>query len=321
MQPTNRNLAQVLVAMYGAKSPATRARAENMIFDEQIDPARQGPYEADFAPPLPDYRSFHAAHKRYLDAHVFTDLPETFTAANTAATIDTTPISGKYLLRIECLGWTLGNLAMGDVDQFIHILHVYRKDVKDPHMTIKMAQRALQKVCDSLNANPRARSPRFATFEDCVTDDVNAPDWAERLRDRLGLSHYPDAEKYNPHPVALMRYPISEIAAQAQRLGLSAAATIPTVLDALPRSVFHPTPRGMDRGYALNLAGEDDYEKLVPEILHPRITYKPSHFLKIGTISSKGDLRPSRLTQLRDGHRDCLRVLCCRDDYGKVTLP
>lgn len=321
MQPKNRNLAQALVTMYGAKSPATRARAENMIFDEQVDPARQQTYEAGFAPPLADYRSFLAAHRRYVKKAVYIEKPETFEAANQMAAQPalSNPIAGAQLLvRIECLDFALTHLSVGSVADLEHCRAVYRKEIGDPQVSEADAKQMLEKVCISLNGNPNAVRPRFAAFRQDVADDIDTPDWALRLRDRLGLPHYPSTKRFGPHPVALMCYSVDDVVEKAVKLGLPYAAAVPTVLDAEPYEVFHPAPREATYGRTLNLAGSQDCDRLASEILHPRIDYKPSHILKIGTISTKAELGPARLKKLREDHLCCLQLLSGRDDFGRV---
>lgn len=295
-----------------------------MVFDERISPVRQAAYEDGFAPPVASYRSFLASHKRYVKAKVYIAQPETFQDVNAVAALSALrdPRAGKqYLVRLECLDYALRSTVIKSLDVVQQALAAYRGDAGG--MSQGAAKSLLRKLCRSLNANPNAVRPRFAAFAQDVMDDiekggVEVPDWAERLRDRLGLPHYPSTRRFGPHPVALMRYPVEYVVKGADRLGLAHAVAVPTVLDAEPYEVFHPAPRETTYGHTLNLAGDCQCEKLAAEVLHPRIDYKPGHIWKVGAITRKAGLTPGRLTELRDQHGFCLRYLSNRDDFGRM---
>lgn len=322
MQPTNPILARTLVTMLGSGDAVIRAQAENMVFEERVGAGRQDPYETGYVPAEPTLRAFLESHGAYVKAAVYTEMPETFLAANAPAALSAVvshdAALAQVLVRVECLDFALTHTKVADLESLDRLRAVYADEIRDDHVQRGEAKALLDEVCASLNSNPYAVRPRFAAFAQDLEDDIEAGDWAERLRDRLGLPHYPSTKRFGPHPVALMRYTVGEVLAQARKLGAVHPLTVPTVLDAEPYEVFHPSPRDETYGRTLNLAGDPGCERLASEVLHLRIDYEPSHIWKVGCITRKADLPPERLTALREGHRECLQLLSGRFDFGKL---
>jgi hypothetical protein len=108
--------------------------------------------------------------------------------------------------------------------------------------------------------------PAFAAFRAEVLDDLAEPDWANRLRDRLGLAQYDCSD--GSVPVALMEYTVGEAAAAAQAAGSACFATAPTVVDSKPWPYFFPAPAGLTCGRAMALFEVENGEGLLAELLH-----------------------------------------------------
>lgn len=215
---------------------------------------------------------------------------------------------------MESLDYALGDLrlSLSDLEQN---LAVYGGR-PDPSVTAGDAKALLQKVCDSLNRNPNAVRPRFAAFAQELEADIVAPDWTTRLRDRLGLAHLPPTGHYGPHPVVLMRYKVIEVSGHAKTLNADFPLAVPTVLDAEPYEIFHPSPKQLNFGRTLNLAGAGDCDQLASEVLHLRIDYRPRHVWKVGAITGRANVSAPRLTALRSDHLVCLQLQSNRDDFG-----
>jgi hypothetical protein len=182
------------------------------------------------------------------------------------------------------------------------------------------AKYRLEEVCRSLNTNPYAIRPRFAAFAQEMQDEIDDPNWAERLRDRLGLAHLPPpSNAFGPYPVVLMRYKVGEVADRAAHAGADHALALPTALDAEPYEIFHPAPKSDTYGRTLNLAGcGDECDRLASEVLHLRLDYKPSHIWKVGAITTRADTSPERVAQMRREHLFCLQYLSGNGDFGKL---
>jgi len=298
-----------------------RARAENYRFEERVGEARQARYETEHGPSDATYEDWLESHMDYLSATIYTELPETFLPLNAEAALAPAVWSelgeGQILIRVESLDYALGETKVGSLANLEHVLAIYRNERRDRDVNSGDAKALLQEVCDSLNRNPFAVRPRFAAFAQELAEDIEAADWALRLRDRLGLAHLPPTRAHGPHPVALMRYQVQAVAARAQHQGAVHPMTVPTVLDAEPYEVFHPSPREQNYGRTLNLAGYDDCDRLASEVLHLRIDYAPEHLWKVGAIAERADTSSDRLVRLRGDHLACLQLLSDRNDFGR----
>ncbi|MEI8396364.1 MAG: hypothetical protein WCF85_16640 [Rhodospirillaceae bacterium] len=328
MRLTNSNIAGAIQAMRASGDAVQRARAENVLMEERVSPDRQARYETGFPPAKPTSRAWSKSHGEYLAGSVFIEWPETFQALNADAALPAAVTSGlgaeQYLVRVESLDYALTHTKITSVIDLEQKLAVYHGQKRDDHFDQGDAKAALEEVCRSLNNNPNAIRPRFAAFEQELDEDIKQPDWAILLRDRLGLAHLMPTAKIPAFPVALMRYKVEEVvkaANRARRVGgaeLAHPVTVPTVLDAEPYEIFHPSPRGANYGRTLNLDGAGDCGRLASEVLHLRIDYQPSHILKVGVITVPVVITPEKLVKLRENHLLCLKIQSGQDDFGDV---
>jgi hypothetical protein len=306
--------------MLASADVVLQARAENVLFEERVGPTRQAGYETGYGPTAPSYEDWLESHADYLNDLIYKELPETFLPLNAEAALPSTVASDlgeeQVLVRVESLDYALGETRLVSLADLEHTLAIYQNQRQDPNVNSGDAKALLQEVCRSLNQNPYAVRPRFAAFAQELAEDIDADDWPLRLRDRLGLAHLPPTRALGPHPVALMRYKVKEVAAKAAQLGAAHPLAVPTVLDAEPYEVFHPSPREQNYGRTLNLAGYNDCDRLASEVLHLRIDYGPGHFWKVGAIIERADTSPGRLHRLRSDHLTCLQLLSNREDFG-----
>lgn len=320
MYPSHHALSRLLDDMLVSGDVVLRARAENFRFEERVSQGRQAHYETQHEPTGSTYEDWLESHQDYLQGLVYTELPETFLSVNVDAALPAAVTSelgeGQYLIRVESLDYALGETKIGSLADLENILAVYNNQRRDSNISAGDAKASLQEVCHSLNHNPFAVRPRFAAFAQELSEDIDAPDWPLRLRDRLGLAHLPPTNAYGPHPVVLMRYTVGEVAAHARNLAADHPLAVPTVLDAEPYEIFHPSPQQQNYGRTLNLAGAGDCDRLASEVLHLRMDYTPKHIWKVGAITARADASPGRLARLRSDHLTCLQLLSNRDDFG-----
>jgi hypothetical protein len=318
--PSHPTLSRLLDDLFRSSDIVLRARAENFRFEERVSRERQGRYEAEHGPAGSSYEDWLESHKDYLEGFVYTALPETFHSVNSEAALPATVASElgeeQMLIRVESLDYALGETKIGSLANLEDILAIYNNQRHDPNLTAGDAKALIQEVCRSLNQNPYAVRPRFAAFAQELAEDIDAPNWPLRLRDRLGLAHLPPTNAYGPHPVVLMRYTVRDVATHARKLNANHPLAVPTVLDAEPYEIFHPSPREQNYGRTLNLAGAGDCDRLASEVLHLRIDYAPSNIWKVGAITARADTSPGRLARLRSDHLACLQLLSNRDDFG-----
>ncbi len=151
--------------------------------------------------------------------------------------------------------------------------------------------------------------PSFVAFKAELKDDLDAPDWAERLCIRLGLGHCFFGSEVT---LALMRYQVGDVLDTCKgQIGFCA----PTALDGGFFEYFHPSPRGCDWGFAaiLDVTARDD--SLVAELLHRRIDYHPEHLWRVGTVN-RSRIADADLLPMRNAHVGRLRRQSGRGDFG-----
>lgn len=298
-----------------------RAVYENFVLEERVATDRLQKYAnaLAFSPfgSLDDFSKEHRKH--YLDEHQFIDkdegsVPDTFdpnlNGSNFWRGID----DNVVLYRLEQVSWALKGSS---VDQ-VELEPCVPKDAAQPGHMPDASRTLLQRVVDEWNAR-RNLYPSFATTADEVADLLTEPDWANRLRDHLGLGHL------NPAPgkieaVLLMRYTVQEV--RAAKVARTQGFCIPTVLDGTLNPYFFPTPvHGGDegsvyeQGRAVNLASartESDY-CMGLELIHSYLDYRPEHIVRWGVIS-----RPHQadLAERRRWHLSWLQLNCVRDDFA-----
>lgn len=304
-----------------ALSPTERAVYENFAAEERVVDDRLKRYGRAFGnAPLPNLDAFWKHHRtRYLDEHQFVEkddgaVPDTFDAtfngSNFWAGID----GNVVLYRLEQVSWALKGSSVEQAELEHNVSEATAKLGAMP----ETARALLQRVADEWNER-RNLYPSFATTSDEVADLLAEPDWANRLRDHLGLGHL------NPAPgrteaVLLMRYTVEEV--RAARAARTQGFCIPTVLDGTINPCFFPTPAHAgtagviyEQGRAVNLApvsSESDY-RMGLELIHSYLDYRPEHIVRWGQIS-----RPYQadLAQVRRWHLSWLQLNCDREDFA-----
>lgn len=300
-----------------------RAHIENFLLDERPPPTGAQLYASYLGTaPVADLSDWQHRHKDFTDDEIHLQMnepgqPWTFrpdNAVNRLRQIE----PHIYLLRVEDAAWPCALSDISPEELRAQIAQFKQGDAK--------ANEFLQGVADKWNAE-RDRRPLYATTElevdDIVADD--APGWAERLRDQLGLGHLSPCAERPVIDVVLMRYTVQEVLDSLDH-GQGYPA-IPTVLDSEMCAYFFPSPIPIDGaaenpyyGHTVNLgpvATENDYRMGV-ELLHPRITYQPKHFYKMGVIARSFS---TGLSQARRFHLPWIRLNSGRDDFGAVLEP
>ncbi|HSV30346.1 MAG TPA: hypothetical protein VLL76_12360 [Candidatus Omnitrophota bacterium] len=159
----------------------------------------------------------------------------------------------------------------------------------------------------------RDNRPAFGAFHDGIAKEVADDAWHHALRDRLGLGHYglrrPDGSRRAPFLVGLMEVPIVDIIKALPPAECDFAFAAPTILDGSGLSeYFFPTPGPnyageVSYGRVVDLQGRAD--RLVNEILHRPIAYKPEHLVKVARIEV--DMPDLPLWEIRNRHLRLLR--------------
>lgn len=322
MIPSHSALRCVLDNLLQSEDQTLKARAENFRFEERIGKERLKTYEVNYGPSNSDYEAWLESHTNYLSECVYTEIPETFHALNNEASlsvaVDSQLGEDQVLIRVESLDYALRDTKIGTLTDLENILAIYKCARNDSNISVSEAKALLQEVCRSLNQNPFSVRPRFAAFAQELADDIDTDEWPTRLRDRLGLAHLPPTGMSGPHPVIMMKYTVKDVVLRSRKAGAAHSLAVPSVLDAEPYEIFHPSPKNLNYGRTLDLSGVGDGDRLASEVLHMKIEYNPGHIWKVGAITVRADTSPERLATLRSDHLACLQLLSDRDDFGKL---
>lgn len=292
----NRNA--VLDTWRADSAPCERAKADNIYFEERVSPARLRHFEA-LAPDTPSPASLETWQTEYCTTYVQTDEPDTF-----RGNLDPSPLVpglldlDQRIARLERVPATL----LAEVE--LTFEQLIRGFNEDNHAVLDV-------FLQRWNARRDGR-PAFAAWKDELTDDLRLPDWADRIRDRLGLAHH-DPGPSGPVPVMLMEYDVASVLRAAANHGVRNAFVSPTVIDSLPSPWFFPSPTGLAYGRTMNLGSGTPL--LLAELLHVRMTYTRNHIGRLGEIERK--VGPVDMRGLRNHHLAALRHAAHRPDFGE----
>lgn len=282
--------------------------AENFILEERLDEKREESYSKFVIEPK-DFDQWEEQHNRYTYGRIYLDsideTPETFSHINKQNFIEN-PDSDQALIRLELLQEQCGKSNLGIIEM-VKVISKYIKQANKSEMTDEYNK--IAKLFSDWN-RVRENRPMFAGFWDESKDlflDENMDEkyddnWANLIRDRLGLGHI-GAKITEPIPVILFSYQVSDVLTEEAH---SASIAIPTVLDSRLSPFFCPTPEKCNEGQALDLCegGDSDYSFNL-EILHRHIIYKPEHIYRVGYIDrppgkSKEEARKIHFDYLKD---------------------
>ena len=313
MTPIADDLKITLTALKNSGNADYVAYAHNYLFEERVGVSRQEGYENDY-PAKAGHAFWKNHHVGYVRnrIQIAGQIPETFCSLNRDAILSGLA-ENQYIVRIERLDNVL-KAHHYDLTQLDEAVKKFRSsNVAQQEREDSIAW--LEDFCNQWNVIRRDNRPAFAAFYDELEKDIESPDWANRIRNRLGLSHYQVLDTGNTIPIVLMRYRVNGVMDAVEETGRDFAFSVPTVLDGELNTHFFPSPREMGYGRTLNLEPDPDCENLVSEILHRRIDYQPSNFYKVGTITTPIPLYS--LAKLRNSHLFCLHYEAESEDFGE----
>ena len=290
MQFQNAQFQQDLIAKRVAEDAATnkRAKADNFWFEERVPNRRIKHFETH----AQGKNDLFKAAIDYFEIFVKVDgIPSTFD--NQINTVDNIDLENDTkLIRMV-------RLTRGMMEQGINNLDYLRNS---------------KESLKSFFANwKRDKRPAFVTFFEDVEEELKHDDWADRIRERLGLAHLKEGDS-----VALMCYTVGDVLQGIEEEGWTGRVipfVAPTVLDMKPSAYFFPSPKELTHGRAMPLYVVKDERNLVREILHLPFKFRAEHVLKLGTIRKVAN--PPSLREMRNSHLLALRVLSSREDFGE----
>lgn len=290
------DFAQMVTSGLSARDSATQAQAQNFRHEQGVSVKRRICFETEPSRrSVNSWEDFIKYHSDYVRLYVKTsvDQPHTFLdnlEPNSVGMID----DAQMIVRLESLTRPL--LAFGyTFDEFVD---AYEKGDTS----------FLQEFCDVWN-ELRDLRPAFSTLLSEVSEEVQRAEWADELRDRLGLAHY--SANSSPEPVILCRYAVAQVQSEAVT---GFAVTMPTVLDSDPWEYYFPAPKSLRFGRAMALTLCDSDNDLKVEFLNSRVTYSPEHIWKVGQI-----VKPAPnidLLELRERHLLALQIASNDETFG-----
>jgi len=299
------------IAVAEARSAGTSFRhaiADNIAFEERLSVERRDAYQSAF-PDMTEWDLHHARHVRERIEVTGAHLPETFDPINAPMFADGLD-DRQTVVRLERVDWPLSEagLTITELEKWLSIERDAKRRPDDQEKIF--AREGLKDFFDVWNEK-RDDRPLFVAFKDEVAEDLAAPDWPRRLRDRLGLGHYHVPEGAAAVNVALMEYQVRDVS------GKNDGATFarPTALDGGLNPYFFPAPGNLPCGRTLDLAGGGE-DRLAAEILHRRVDYKLEWLRRLGVISTP--IPKISLKRRRNDHLTVLRGACGRADFGQA---
>lgn len=286
------------------------APAENYILDERVSDAREDEFLSfnGFASPAPEKDSWFKQHLDYAKAHVaLPAISGTFTAINRDNWQGWSP--DWDVVRVETLsGLNDRALNKGSHISESRVAGLIREmlDARAAGSNLDAFKQAeLEKWLQLANRGSDRRPAFVAPFAE-VEDILKQTDWANRLRDALGLGHI--RATGNPMTILLMQY--SLIRVHDAHIGKPAWAASPTVLDdvpgQMPNPCFFPAPtKGSTDGYGFTVDLAPTGASWRKEFLHGHIAYTLADIRRIGEVTT--DVPPSRISDARKDHLELLK--------------
>lgn len=284
------------------------APAENYILDERVPGAR----EDDFL----SFNGFAAPFtgSAWFKQHVDYSTAKVAKAANsgTFEAINQPNWLGGFspdwdVVRIETISGLCGRASASGISE------AEARDLIQDMLAARQAgnsmdalkEARLEKWLKAVNGGSDRRPAFVAPFAE-LEDILKRPDWANRLRDALGLGHIRPSAGI-PTPVVHLQYNLERV--HNAHIGKPAWAASPTVLDDVPRTMpnpcFFPAPKKASAdgyGFTVDLDLADATWR--KEFLHAHITYTLDDFRRVGEVTT--DVSGATMTAARKAHRDLL---------------
>ena len=296
----------------------------NFLLDEGVPQERAESYAAPAPASFEDWKSHH---NTYLDKEVYPLPPDDKRpSVYDLDDVDLTPQTFRVPARspYSHSNPKLHLLRLVELD-FLH--KVLKRPVPDILALAKAAlfQPETAKAYETFDSllqswqKSLALRPVYAAYWEDMADlfgdepAKDQPDWADQMRDRLGLAHL-DPGVRGSQDVLVFRYAIEELPPVRQWRG-SAPLMPPTVLDGAFSTAFCPAPADSATGHVVHLDGDDTL--LRREVLHPPMDYRAKHLWRVGRVQQP--VQPDNLPTARAVHLNAMRQQCGRPDYAEST--
>lgn len=215
------------------------------------------------------------------------------------------------LVRLESVAF-IASGARTTVDAVVAIAEQVAHERRATGAVAHDLARELDDMLFAWQESPTADNrPMFACFWEDARGALEDPagDWADDLRDRLGLAHHDPVKRggLSGIPVIAMRYPVRLVPRASS--GNPRQLARPTVLDGGLSPSFFTCRAGSGRGSAIDLASraDDPWQ----EVVHPAVTFRAEHVWSCGRVTRPA---PYPLDEPREMHRLAISEFA-DDDY------
>lgn len=301
----------------------------NFLIEERIDASRVTTYCSMMPAALSDFSEWVAAHNLYLDRHVFVKPPATHDYRYVdQSDFDACPETFRVPLALTTFSGTDLDTALLRLVSVSDLAWQSRRNEKD---IFTLGEKVL---ADSRTDTPEAREltwifeeafagrdarhrPVFAAFyEDFINELASTtPEWANHLRDRLGLYHVSQLHPNGlPRRIFLFRYTVREIPRHSGTASTRPIA-LPGVIDHRLFEAFCPAPRELTRGRMVNLSN-GTVDEPAREILHLSMPLQVKHLFRAGLVTTEV---PQNLDLARRDHLLWLQLLSNRIDFAATS--
>lgn len=301
--------------------------ARNFLLDEGLTPERTTSYdESAKISRITTFEAWVDGHETYLRDRVFRPQPADFQSSS----LDPRDLSTcPETFRCE------ENLStFGQADGMLDLVRVVRAKVIAQYAERRVGE-MLRLFEDALSSTPAAERlgpqitsvldawtaqldlrPVYAAFwedaKDLLTD--GPADWADQLRDRLGVYELAPNGRNGEIPIVVFRYPVRHVPKFRGSRPTLRLLAVPTVFDGQFCEAFCPAPKGLQVGFTVDLSGILDTP--IREVVHPFIRLGAQHVCAIGYIRKQV---PRDLSEARLAHLMMIRELSGRNDYAMDT--
>lgn len=285
--------------------------ARNFLLEDGLGPTRFETYRATGAVNgHVDYGEWKRAHEAYLKRHIQLavdqrpphtvnpadehECPETFRSIDPDSPFQYSD-DNLDLVRLVELDFVASRAGESPSDVKNLAMSVVASS--DPRL---VERQALSDVLDEWLLSSDHRPVYGAFWEDVFdlfgdTQAGDSPDWANSLRDRLGLAHIQPRTGVRALDVLVFRYPIRSVPRLQNAAADQRPLVPPTVLDGNHSPAFCPSPVGQQTGRSVDLSQQ---KPICREILHPALDFRVEHLWRVGQVTKTVDMQ-----QLIDGRR------------------
>jgi len=319
------------------RGDAPRLEARNFLLDEGVPEDRARSYLEHAGNTFDSTDRWVAGHEEYLRGEIFlpqppNGIPKTLDPGRP----DRCPETFRYEESFRAFGKAYRKLWLVRVQDVRSLANATGRTeadlVRDAREWLAMRQAGgpvEPELEDRLDATLHAWNqqcdlrPTYASFlvdhESLLSESPEGgePDWADRLRDRLGLYHLAPSGPARPRPIFVFRYEVGSVPAR-KGLGQDRPLAVPGVLDSRLSPAFCPAPRDEPCGRVVALRTPPGGREPAREVLHPFRALLLSELYRVGEIRTPV---PTDLGPARKAHLETLRRITGRGEYAAHTDP